>query len=68
MAVEFFATTLVVPEPKNGSNTTSPFEELASIILAISFSDFCVGCAVFSAIDQKEIVISSQKFEGQVSR
>ena len=46
------AVTDVVPEPKNGSKTTSPLLELANISLAISFSGFCVGWAVFSGIDQ----------------
>ena len=34
--------------------------------MASSFSDFCVGCAVFSGMDQYGIEMSSQKFEGQV--
>ena len=60
----FFEEPAEVPEPANGSNTTSPIRELASISLATSFSGFCVGCSVFSLIDQYGTVMSSQKFEG----
>ena len=38
-----FAATAVVPLPANGSNTRSPFFELARMIFARSFSGFCVG-------------------------
>ena len=50
------AVTLVVPEPRKGSSTVSPGEELARISFASSFSGFCVGWAVFSAIDQNGTV------------
>ena len=62
-----FAVTAVVPEPPKGSKTKSFLSELAKISFAMSFSGFCVGCAVFSLIDQNGTVISSQKFDGQVS-
>lgn len=39
----FFAATEVVPEPEKGSSTTSCSFVLARIILASSFSGFCVG-------------------------
>src|SRR3989338_11972 len=39
----FLATTDVVPEPKNGSKTTSFGLELAKITFATNFSGFCVG-------------------------
>src|SRR3989344_1941953 len=61
-----WATTEVVPDPKNGSKTTSFGFELAKIILATSFSGFWVGWSVFSGIDQNGIVMSVQTFEGWV--
>ena len=64
----FFATTDVVPEPKNGSNTISPSLDDAKINLAINFSGFWVGWSVFSGIDQKGIEISFHKLDGCVRR
>ena len=42
-----FATAPVVPEPKNGSSTTSPGFVAASITRASSASGFCVGCTLW---------------------
>ena len=47
-----------------GSKTTSPGRDEARISLAYNFSGFCVGWSVFSGIDQKGMLMSSQKFEG----
>jgi hypothetical protein len=42
-AVKRSAASIVVPQPQNGSNTTSPAFELASIIRVKSDNGFCVG-------------------------
>ena len=41
------AATAVVPEPANGSRTTSPCLEYASISGNSASTGFCVGCSLF---------------------
>ena len=60
----FLATTAVVPEPEKGSKIKSFSRVEARIIFARSFSGFCVGCSVFSGIDQNGTVKSVHKFDG----
>ena len=63
----FFATTGAVPLPMKGSKIRFPLWDDAKMNLAYSFSGFCVGCSVFSGIDQNGMLMSSQKLEGYVN-
>ena len=55
------------PNRQRESKIQSPSLLLASINLAMSFSGFCVGCSVFSGIEQYGMVISSQKLDKYIN-
>lgn len=62
LLVSCSAATAVVPDPTNGSNTTSSALEEANMILRNNSSGFCVGCDVFSCMPLQVVGISITSF------